>query len=363
MAHITDAVQNFIAKSATPPKAVAGFDGFIDTLVRTVKKRSDDNVEYFADIKEFGEFLVTRAGKSGLISLDPTMRKLGGNSPICAYAMARLGAKAELIGAIGHPVPNELFAAMEGVTLHGVANAGETLALEFKDGKIMLCNAVSVQEVSWTRIKELIGMDKLVEIFSNAGVIGMFNWSDMQNATEIWRGVCEDVMPKVTLAPNAVVSVDLSDCARRSVEEICEIIDVLRAFRKYCKVVLNVNMNEYRQVFGAITGKDAPDDIGQSDLLNVVGLDVVCVHVHDGSTAFDANGSATVKNYYIENPKISTGGGDNYNAGFSLAVHYGLNMQDALIAANSVSGFYIKNGYSPKVEELPAHAEEWESTL
>jgi len=364
MAYIKDAISEFITKSGgVNPKAVAGFDGFIDTLVRTVKKRSDDDVEYFNDIKEFGEFLIGRAGKSCLISLDPTVRKLGGNSPICAYAMSKLGANVELIGAIGYPVPDELFAAMEGIKLHSVANAGATLALEFKDGKVMLCNSISVQEVSWARIKDLIGIDKLVEIYEGAGIVGMFNWADMRNATEIWRGVCEDIMPKVKLAPNAVVSVDLADCARRSDEEIREIIDVLRGFKKYCKVILNVNFNEYRQVFTAITGKEAPENIEESNLLSVTELDVVCVHVHDGSTAFDTNGSATVKTYFIDNPKISTGGGDNYNAGFTSAVYHGLNMQDSLIVANAVSGFYIKNGYSATPNELLGHADEWEKHL
>ena len=363
MAYIKDAVQKFIALSKNPPKAVAGFDGFVDTLVRTVKKRSDDSVEYFDTMSDYADHIKARAGKSCLISLDPTVRKLGGNAPICGGAMAALGAQVELIGALGYPEPDPLFAEMKGVNLHCVANPGNTTALEFKDGKIMLCNAVSVQEFNWARIKELLGMDKLVEIYSDCGIIGMFNWSDMQNATNIWRGICEDVMDKVKLAENAIVSVDLSDCARRSNEEICEIIEVLRKYRKYCKVVLNVNFNEYRQVFAALTGKEAPENIEESNLLEVTGLDVVCVHFHNGSTAFDANGMATVSTYFIENPKISTGGGDNYNAGFTSAVYYGMDMRDSLVVANAVSGFYIKNGYSASPNDLLTHAEEWEKTL
>jgi len=98
-------------------------------------------------------------------------------------------------------------------------------------------------------------------------------------------------------------------------------------------------------------------------MLNVTGLDVVCVHFHNGSTAFDKSGTATVETYFIKNPKISTGGGDNFNAGFTLAVYYGLSLRDSLVIANAVSGFYIKNGYSAARGDLLAHADEWERSL
>jgi len=363
MSYIKDAVQKFIECSNDRPKAVTGFDGFIDVIAKPVKQKLDSGNEYFETIDEFGEFIKSRAGKSCLIKYDTQIEKLGGNAPIFSLALAKLNSNVELIGALGSPEPNKLFAEMPGVNIHSITEPGITTALEFKDGKIMLSDSRALGEVSYETMKNVVGVDKLAEIYSGAGIIGMFNWNDIKNCSILWKNLAEEFLPNAKIAPNAILSVDLCDVASRSAQDICEMIDVLRSFKKYCKVVLNVNFNEYSQVYAALTGKTAPENVEESDLIAVTGLDVVCVHLHKGSTAFDASGSATVNTYFIKNPKISTGGGDNFNAGFTMAVYRGLSLRDCLVVANAVSGFYIKNGHSPEPSDLLAHAEEWEQNV
>ncbi|MDO8685897.1 MAG: hypothetical protein Q7J78_04410, partial [Clostridiales bacterium] len=64
-------------------------------------------------------------------------------------------------------------------------------------------------------------------------------------------------------------------------------------------------------------------------------------------------------NFYISQPKLSTGGGDNFNAGFCWAMLMNMDISSSLIIANAVSGFYVKNGYSPGREEVIDFLHEW----
>jgi fructose-1-phosphate kinase PfkB-like protein len=56
--------------------------------------------------------------------------------------------------------------------------------------------------------------------------------------------------------------------------------------------------------------------------------------------------------FFCSEPRILTGGGDNFNAGFCLALLNDLNLFQSLIMANAVSGYYVKTGISPDVHNL-----------
>ena len=57
-------------------------------------------------------------------------------------------------------------------------------------------------------------------------------------------------------------------------------------------------------------------------------------------------------NRQIKRPKLSTGGGDNFNAGYAYGILQGMTPPEALTVANEVSGFYVSHGHSPNRDEL-----------
>ena len=54
----------------------------------------------------------------------------------------------------------------------------------------------------------------------------------------------------------------------------------------------------------------------------------------------------------IENPKLTTGGGDNFNAGYCVGQLLGYDVEDCMAMGMAVSGAYVKNGRSPFMDEL-----------
>ena len=68
-----------------------------------------------------------------------TQRKLGGNGPIMANALACLGLHVTYLGCLGYPEIDPVFRDFATrATVRSIAEAGHTDALEFDDGKLML---------------------------------------------------------------------------------------------------------------------------------------------------------------------------------------------------------------------------------
>ena len=79
--------------------------------------------------------------------------------------------------------------------------------------------------------------------------------------------------------------------------------------------------------------------------------DILLLHYSKEAFAFSGEGKFSCKSFFIDNPKLSTGAGDNFNAGFAAARLLQLDLESSIIFANTVSGLYVKTGVSP---ELPA---------
>lgn len=83
--------------------------------------------------------------------------------PILANALGISGVRVNCIGAMGRTKIEEEFKNManNNCTLYSVAEPGYTTALEFNDGKIMLAQMKSIEDITWESIKLAVGLDRL----------------------------------------------------------------------------------------------------------------------------------------------------------------------------------------------------------
>src|SRR5882672_5193854 len=148
-----------LVEPASRLHAFVGLDGFVDEIIHVVDKR--DNAEKYhrlPTIQSLSERIAGAAGKSTNIEAVIQRTKLGGNGPIMANALARLGIKVTYVGALGYPVMHPVFNefAMR-AEVHSIADPGRTDALEFEDGKVMLVKSVQLNEITWQNIQARFG--------------------------------------------------------------------------------------------------------------------------------------------------------------------------------------------------------------
>lgn len=359
------------AESIGDTPVIIGFDGFVDSIIAVVDKRLD--TERYAPlhtIAEFGGRISAAAGRSSNIELVTKLEKLGGNGPIMANAMARAGFDINYIGPLGegviHPVFNE-FAQIAKV--HSIADPAHTDALEFDDGKLMLGKHASLRHVNQDTIDQQIGRAAYVEMIRKTKFLGMVNWTMLTRLNTIWEALVDEVLP--TMDNDRTIFIDLADPSKRTDEDLSQAMELTKRLNSESKVVVGFNLSEASQV-AKVLGVQVPlTDIEQKAAIEKIALDLraaldvecVCVHPREGAAAAQRQPDGSVvtgqfKGPFVTKPKLSTGAGDNFNAGFCLGLLAGLPIDQCLCTGTATSGFYVRNAQSPTLDELAGFCDE-----
>ncbi|MDB5325172.1 MAG: hypothetical protein JWM57_741 [Phycisphaerales bacterium] len=335
-------------------KAVIGFDGFVDNIMKAVDKRLDaDHYEPIATIAAFGNRIAASAGHSSNIELVRTTQKLGGNGPIFANALAVLGLGITYIGSIGFPTTESVFDEFgRRATLHGIAECAVTDAVEFDDGKLMLNKNQALADVNWKNIVDRVGLDALITAYDQSTLIGMANWTMLPHLTDIWRHVLAEVFPKLSKKPRHIF-VDLADPAKRTDGDLTDALSLLSAFQKHAGVALGLNVGEAKRVAKLLGLGDFTNNRPMAQAIrDKLGLDAIVIHARRGAAAVTAADDAAIDGPFVQRPKITTGAGDHFNSGFCLGLSLDLKLDECLCCGVAVGGFYVSRAKSPTLTEL-----------
>jgi sugar/nucleoside kinase (ribokinase family) len=336
------------------PRALLGFDGYVDTLYRVVRQRNADGKIIFEDIHQFGSDILTRAGRSGGFELQRISERMGGNAPLMAAALAAQSLQVDVVGALGQPEINPAFANLaKSAKLHSIASNGVTVALEFDDGKIMLGDTESFEAMDWAWARKALGLEKISALASQASLLALVNWANMPKATELWGGLLDEVLAKASAGPKKKIFFDLADLTRCAAAETKALAALLGRFRPCGEVILGLNENEAHQLAEKLDLGLEGGMEGQGQRLKAaLPIDTLVVHPRDGALVFQGSDCFKVPGRLVEKPVLSTGGGDNFNAGFCAGLVQGLGAASAACMGVMVSSFYVAHGHSPNKEEL-----------
>lgn len=350
-------------------KAIMGLDGFVDEILHAVETRDDaDNYTRMKTLKDFGEKVSKAAGLSTSVEFVPIQSKLGGNGPIMSNALSTYGLDITYIGALGVPVINPVFNPMlEKCTAISIANPGLTDAVEFLDGKLIIGKRQALKDVNFNKIKETMGIDKLISLVDNSKLIGLENWTMLPYMTDIWKGMIKEVLPALKNNDEKLIFFDLADPENRLKEDILEALSVIQEFSSKFKVILGLNLKEATEIAEVLNVYDGTSEIPLETLTKAIAskLNIYCLVVHPvKEAAAVCNGEYfNTPGPFEPNPKLTTGAGDNFNAGFCFGKVLGLSMEESLILGTATSGYYVRNAESPNLEEIKKFLIEWEKSI
>ena len=344
----------------SPAPVLVGFDGFVDEILHLVEERAGPETYIrMANMERFAQKIESAAGLSCNIEMVPQMTKLGGNAPIMANALCALDHPTSYIGAIGrheiHPVFREMADACEHVT--SLTDAAVTHALEFSNGKVMLGKMDSLKDVNWDRLARRLPEDELTRILGRCRLVACVNWTMLSFMNEILTGLGRLL---AGLDGRRMLFVDLADPAKRSREDIAEVLDILSVLQESADIVFGMNKNESDQVADVLGVPSTHDLQFRAEAIrNRLGLHLVAIHPADSAYAAMDGESWHAHGPYTENPQLTTGAGDVFNAGFCHALLAGGSAQQALGAGVCASGFYVRNCRPATRTELVAFMRKW----
>ncbi|MCC7408237.1 MAG: carbohydrate kinase family protein [Phycisphaeraceae bacterium] len=347
--------------------AVVGFDGFIDSIIRVVDKRHDaERFDPIPSIAGLGQRILGAAGMSCNIELVVTRQKLGGNGPIMAAALAEAGLPTSYVGALGYPEVHPVFADFaKRADCLSIAEAAYTDALEFSDGKLMLGKLQTLGDVNWQRLKQADHDGWLNKTFGRSSLIAMVNWTMLPHMDTIWKHLAGDLLPSLPQPKHGrrKIFIDLADPEKRTRDDLAAALRQCASFQPWADVVLGVNFKESDQVARTLnltTVASERDTAGLRSLaqriLETLRIAAVVIHPRHGAAgAVTRNGkvdTAWFDGPFIEHPKLSTGAGDNFNAGFCLGLLAELDLEAALCVGTATSGYYVRQAGSPTLRQL-----------
>jgi sugar/nucleoside kinase (ribokinase family) len=345
--------------------AFLGFDGFVDEILQVVDKRQDaENYQRLPTITQLARRIEAAAGKSTNMELVRQTTQFGGSGPLMANALAGFGLKVTCLGAFGYPSLHPAFAGFaKRAEVYSVAEPASTSALEFEDGKIMLCRPESLREVTWQNIKDRFGRDKLAAQLSGADCLGFIDWTMLPSMTELWSSILKELCPGLK-GPRRKLFIDLVDPEKRTRKDILEALDLLTAFQRYFDVILGLNEKESLEIADALglSSEDrSPDGLLRlcQELHARIGIDTVVIHPVAFALASSGDGLAIVKGPLTLKPKITTGAGDHFNAGFCLGRLLGFSASECLLTGVATSGFFVRAASSPGLEDLVKMLRSW----
>ena len=347
------------SKSLGRKKVLAGFDGFIDTIVKPIVSSGDDpsRADYFKTIDDFGAFISAHAHRSSSVELDVIERRRGGNMPNFVHALGTLGADVTGIGMLDNEngAVDPLFTDLPAV-LHSYAPAGTATALEFNDGKIFLAPRYVLKDDPAELIRKALAPKSAGELITEAGLTAFLNWGELSYSTSLWRAFYQELESNSRTDKTRYVFFDLCDFSRRTPEELSGVMKLIEQFGRYRTTVLSLNKNEAAMLHEQTAGHD-----GSGDMINVIGrlkdayrIDEIIIHQHHESLLLCGDGLIQIPVDQIPSPAISTGAGDTFNAAYCFASLMKLEPEERLQFANDYAGVYVAGGKTVKLDSLRA---------
>lgn len=334
--------------------AAAGFDGVADAIVRVIKNKDAEGWErYFQTIEEFGQYLISRKNRSCSLEMELQQEKIGGNMAIFSNSLGRLGIPVHCIGSMGEPQVYPLFHTMsENCTLHSVCRMGRSNALEFFDGKVMLYEMADLAEMSWEGILSRLGREAVTDYFVSSDLIALLNWSELPGAPALFEQVYKECIRQEKKKDKWAL-LDLSDASGKREAELLGILELSERINRHRRTILSLNENEGRMIYKALFQEEAGDLSGMGERLGQrLKVDYLVLHLTDRAYGYQGGEAVMERGYYTRMPRISTGGGDNFNAGLCFGLLAGFSLGESLSLGNAVSGYYVRTGESPDIQKL-----------
>lgn len=355
--------------AASTKTAIVGLDGFVDKIIKPVDSRFGQGADFnpIPTITAFGNRILDAAGKSANIELFEEYQKLGGNGPIMANALSAESLKVQYIGALGQPVHEVFKEFAKKANAVSIADPGITHAVEFEDGKIMFGSMSGLDHITLQAIIDAMGEGAFLDAVNRADLIALVNWTMIPNMTSVFEELLTRILPNLGPKESGrYFYFDLTDPAKRSRGDLKEVLTVISRFRSHGSVTLGLNFAEAQQVCDVLDlGKAENSAEGLKSaatrIRNALNLSCVVIHPREGAACATRDGAWYVDGPFCKNPKISTGAGDHFNAGYAAAEVIGLSPEACLLVAVATSGQYVRTGRSPSLRETARFIESWTS--
>lgn len=346
-----------------------GFDGYLDLLYSIVKSRSDAiNWDRMESMKEFGTLIIDIAGSSANIERVLKKRIFGGFAPNTSRALNALGVKTILVAALGRPDLSQYYKSSSLVESISIANPGETLGLEFDDGKIMITDFEPILNINPETLMKSVSKSKLIDYINKSNILGFGHWALVPHLNDIWDYFLDSLFPSVTDKKSKLFFVDIADITKRSKEDINEMIAILQKVDQEIPVMLTVNDREAIRLSQILSNvkpitpkkENIKDFVKGGRLINdEINLSYFVIHSPHFATISTYSDHYWITEGYTSTPKFTVAAGDHFNSGVALSLATKMTPPESILIGNALTAIFVRTGFSPSFNQLIQYIERY----
>jgi sugar/nucleoside kinase (ribokinase family) len=151
--------------------------------------------------------------------------------------------------------------------------------------------------------------------------------------------------------------IDSADPEKRTSNDISQALDLITRFEKYFDVIIGLNEKEAYEL-GAVLNSapkpKTPDGLAAlaADIQHHLPVQTIVIHPVTYALAAGEAKPAIVEGPFTPKPVITTGAGDHFNSGFCLGKLLGFDNAMSVQTGVTTSGFYVRTGQSPSIQDL-----------
>lgn len=340
---------------------VIGFDGFIDTILTPVFKRtSKHSFVPYKTLTAFGEKIASAGKFNANIELVTEHIQMGGNAPLLAHALANLKTPSTLISTCGYPVIDPLFSPLEekGVYLLPIGQPGHTDAIECKDGKLLLGKMGELSSLTLRQVKQRIGLNVVKESFIHAKFYVFVNWTMMPLVQEMLSFLLSLYKKHPSLTEKKQLFIDLADPAKRPKKELLKCLSTLSELQNYLDVTVSLNRSEAEQALVSLGERPRGLSVNAEILQKRLNLSTILIHHKTGCALQSGPFKAYIPIPVCKKPARTTGAGDVFNAGYLYGIVHEKPLLSAFKDAIAASSIHVRTGLELNQELLNRFIEE-----
>jgi hypothetical protein len=246
-----------------------------------------------------------------------------------------------------------------------------TLILDTLHGRLSLSDKTFTDIVNneaetfrWRSLKDDLILDDLSMLFNNTQIVKFDDWSDVQNASDLWDNLRRDViMPLKRSDFNFIFY--LGDTTKKLGFEVDEFLDIVCDFSVHGKVTLVLDEQNIDHLWAMFFSRNACSNISIlpglrekcGSVFDLINIENVIIESFPSTIMFSRQ-----QQFEIE-PRnslgISTIDRKHFGAGYMLGSLLKMNISDSTVLGLAVSGVYAEKGFKPDRKMLLCYIENW----
>jgi hypothetical protein len=354
---------NTIRELSSKKSFFLGFDGYIDSLYSVVNTRENvDKWERMNLMSDFGRRMLDVAGSSANIERVLKKKTSGGFAPNTCKAISSLKFNISIMAALGLPKINSQFATLSeqgNVTSISISDPGETLGLEFDDGKVMITDFSNIYDITWNSILSKVKQEKFCELLQSVDCMGFGHWALLLSLDDIWLHLINEIFPSINNLDQKLFFVDLADIKKRTASDVNKMLSNLKKVNDHVPVLLSLNDQESIDIEHIVAKKKVKSshnlqyfsDLGVK-LNDVIKISYLVIHSSHFATITTPDDHSWITEGYTSQPRFTTGAGDHFNAGTVIGLTSSFKPSEAIAIGNALTAVFVRTGESPTLNAL-----------